>query len=329
MKAMITGATGFVGQGVLERLNQQAKWVPYLALRRPPSAEAIQAHSYTLVGDITPETDWHDALIDCQAVVHCAARVHVMDDPEVDPLAAFREANVAGTLNLARQAAESGIKRFVFISSIKVNGEQTSADRPFQADDTPAPSDPYGISKHEAEQGLLALAEETGMEVVIIRSPLVYGPGVKANFASLMRWLQKGVPLPLGAIHNQRSLVARGNLVDLIVTCLDHPDAANQIFLAGDGEDLSTTQLLRRMGQALGKPARLVPVPAGLLEAGAAVLGKRDVAQRLCGSLCVDIGKAQRLIGWQPPISIETALQETADAFLNEQNTLQAKDATP
>jgi nucleoside-diphosphate-sugar epimerase len=327
MKAMITGATGFVGQGVLEMLNQQTRWVPHLALRRPPSTEAIQAQPHTLVGDITPETDWQNALRDCQAVVHCAARVHVMDDPEADPLAAFRDANVAGTLNLARQAAQTGVRRFVFISSIKVNGEQTPAERPFQADDTPAPSDPYGISKHEAEQGLLALAEETDMEVVIIRPPLVYGPGVKANFASLMRWLNKGIPLPLGAIHNQRSLVARANLIDLIVTCLEHPAAANQVFLAGDGKDLSTTQLLQHMGQALGKPARLVPVPAGLLKLGGSLLGKRDMAQRLCGSLRVDITKAQKLLGWQPPVTIETALQETADAFLNDQDSLKTKDA--
>lgn len=329
MKVLITGATGFVGQGMLEKLGRQSGWEPHLALRRMPSDKVVHSQPYTWVKDLSPETNWRDALKGCQAVVHCAARVHIMDDPEADPLTAFRYTNVEGSLNLARQAAETGVKRFVFISSIKVNGEHTLPDRPFQADDTPAPSDPYGISKHEAEQGLLVLAEETSMEVVIIRPPLVYGPGVKANFATLMRWLNKRVPLPLGAIHNRRSLVARSNLVDLVVTCLEHPAAANQIFLVGDGEDLSTTQLLRRMGQVLGKPVRLLPVPAGLLEKGAAMLGKRDVAQRLCGSLYIDISKAQRLLGWKPPVSVEAALQETAEAFLKNQKSIQTRDTTP
>jgi nucleoside-diphosphate-sugar epimerase len=238
--------------------------------------------------------------------------VHVMADTAADPLEEFRRVNVQGTLNLAQQAAAAGANRFVFVSSIKVNGESTKLGAPFKADDVPAPKDAYGVSKMEAEQGLRELAERTGLEVVIIRPPLVYGPGVKANFAAMMRWLKRGVPLPMGAIHNQRSLVALDNLVDLLVACLAHPAAANQTFLVSDGEDVSTTELLRRMGQALGCPARLVPVPASWLKLTAAGVGKSDVAQRLCGSLQVDIEKTRRLMGWAPPISLDEGLRRAA-----------------
>ena len=235
-----------------------------------------------------------------------------MADTAADPLAEFRRVNVQGTLNLARQSAVVGVGRFVFISSIKVNGEATQLERPFTADDAPAPIDAYGVSKMEAEQGLREIALQTGMEVVIIRPPLVYGPGVKANFAALMRWLRYGVPLPLGAIPNRRSLVSLDNLVDLILTCLTHPAAANQTFLVSDGEDVSTTELLRRTGQALGRPARLIPVPASWLKLAAAMVGKPDVAQRLCESLQVDIEKTRRLLGWSPLISLDQGLKQTA-----------------
>lgn len=243
-----------------------------------------------------------------------------MHDTSSDPLAEFRKVNVEGTLSLARQAAAAGVRRFIFISSIKVNGEGTPVNVPYLADAQARPADPYGISKMEAEQGLHALAIETGMEVVIIRPVLIYGPEVKANFLSMMRWLHKGVPLPFGAIHNRRSLVALDNLVDLIVTCIDHPAAANQTFLVSDGEDLSTSELLRRMGAALGKPARLLPVPSWLLEAGAAMLGKKALSQRLCGSLQVDIGKARELLNWTPPVSVDEALHKTARHFLEQQS---------
>jgi UDP-glucose 4-epimerase len=235
-----------------------------------------------------------------------------MADTVSDPLQEFRRVNVQATLNLARQAAAAGVRRFVFVSSIKVNGELTQPESAFKADDAPAPLDAYGISKMEAEQGLREIALQTGMEVVIIRPPLVYGSGVKANFAAMMRWLKRGVPLPLGAIQNQRSLVALDNLVDLIVTCLTHPAAANQTFLVSDGEDVSTTELLRRMGQALGSPARLLPVHASWLKLAAAMLGKADMAQRLCGSLQVDISKTRQLLGWQPPLSLDTGLKKAA-----------------
>jgi nucleoside-diphosphate-sugar epimerase len=242
-------------------------------------------------------------------LVHLAARVHVMRDTAVDALAAFRAVNVQGTLNLARQASASGVKRFVFISSVKVNGEATHKGRPFTAEDLAAPQDAYGISKMEAEQGLRQIAAETGLEVVIIRPTLVYGPGVKANFAALMRAVQRGYPLPLGAVHNQRSLVALDNLVDFIITCITHPQAANQTFLVSDGQDLSTTELVRGMAQAAGVPARLLPVSVWALHAGASLLGKGDVVQRLCGNLQVDISKARSLLGWVPPVSLEEGLR--------------------
>jgi nucleoside-diphosphate-sugar epimerase len=232
-----------------------------------------------------------------------------MDDGAIDPLTEFRSVNVAGTLNFARQAARAGVQRFLFISSIKVNGEQTPLGGCFTADDAPAPEDSYGISKWEAEQGLQQGARETGMEVVIIRPPLVYGAGVKGNFASMIKLVAKGLPLPLGAIHNRRSLVALDNLVDLIVTCIDHPAATNQVFLAGDGEDLSTSELLRRVGATMGRPARLLPVPAGLLQLGAKVLGKQAMAQRLLGSLRVDIAKTREILGWEPPLSVDEGLR--------------------
>jgi len=243
-----------------------------------------------------------------------------MNEDAGDPLAEFRRVNVDGTLRLARQAAEAGVRRFVFVSSIKVNGEHSQPGHPFTADEIPAPGDPYGVSKCEAEAGLRALSQETGMEVVIIRPPLVYGPGVKANFLAMMRWLQRGVPLPLGGVTaNRRSLVFLDNLVDLIVTCIDHPAAANQTFLVSDDEDLSTAALLRRMAAALGRPARLVPVPAGLIVFGAKLIGRPGIAQRLCGSLQVDIGKTKAFLGWAPPISVDEGLRRTAEHWLESQ----------
>ena len=242
-----------------------------------------------------------------------------MRDEATDPLSEFRKVNVDATLNLAAQAANAGVRRFIFVSSVKVNGESTLPGKAFTAHQVPAPSDPYGISKWEAEQKLRFLASETGMEVVVIRPVLVYGPGVKANFLNMMKWLYKGVPLPLGAIHNKRSLVALDNLVDLIVTCIDHPRAGNQTFLVSDGEDLSTTELLQRMSRALGKRPRLLPVPAWMLETAANVLGKRSIAQRLCGSLQVDIEHTRERLGWTPPVSVDAALRKTAQHFLEQQ----------
>lgn len=309
MSILITGAGGFVGRALVTgmiRRDMQVKAAIRSASQLPSSVEICA------IDTIDAGTDWSCALQAVGVVIHLVARVHVMVETTADPLTEFRCVNVQGTLNLARQAAAAGVRRFVFVSSVKVNGESTQLGAPFKADDAPAPLDAYGVSKMEAEQGLRELAEQTGMEVVIIRPPLVYGPGVKANFAAMMRWLQRGVPLPLGAIHNQRSLIALDNLVDLIVTCLTHPAAANQTFMASDGEDVSTTELLRRMGQAMGSPARLIPVPASILKLAAAMVGKPDIAQRLCGSLQVDISKTRQLLGWVPPLTLDEGLKTAA-----------------
>ncbi len=284
---LITGGTGFVGKALIQRLDD---YLVVLATR-------------------ADFANWYKVLAGMTVVVHLAARVHVMQDTEADPLTAFRAVNLENTLNLARQAAAAGVKRFVFISSVKVNGEITRPGLAFNEADVPSPQDAYGQSKHEAEVGLRQIAADTGMEVVIIRPPLVYGPGVKANFAALMRAVQRGWPLPLGAVHNLRSLVALDNLVDFIVTCITHLQAANQTFLVSDGQDLSTTELVRGMAQAAGVPARLLPVPVWALQAGASLLGKGDAVPRLYGNLQVDISKARSLLGWVPPVSVEEGLR--------------------
>ena len=301
-RVLITGGHGFVGNALFERLG--AEGCDPLRVSRQALGPGDLA-----VGEIDLTTDWSEAFIDCAVVIHLAARAHVMQDTATDPLTAFRTVNVDGTLNLARQAAAAGVKRFVFISSIKVNGESTEPEQSFTEADPPNPQDAYGRSKQEAEQGLRQLSADIGMEVVIIRPPLVYGTGVKANFASLMRAVQRGWPLPLGAVYNQRSLVALDNLVDFIVNCITHPKAANQTFLVSDGEDLSTPDLIRRMARAMNRPVRLLPVPKSVLMAGAIILGRRDMAQRLCGNLQVDISKSRTLLGWNPPISVDQGLR--------------------
>lgn len=308
MKVLITGGTGFVGQLLARTIQAQGHDVVRAVRQAQPDS--------VLISTVDGSTSWHEALQGCDSVVHLAARVHVMNDKSTDPLREFRRVNVEGTANLARQAAAAGVRRFVSLSSVKVNGEATQVGHPFAADDTPSPDDPYGISKHEAELVLRQIAKETGMEVVIIRPPLVYGPGVKANFASMMRWLSRGIPLPLAAVtHNRRSLVALDNLVDLIVTCLNHPAAANQTFLVSDGEDLSTAELLKRMGAAMGHPARLFYLPPVLLKLGASVLNKPGIYQRLCGSLQLDIAKTRQLLGWTPPVSVDEGLRRAAEGF--------------
>lgn len=304
-KVFLTGGSGFLGGSLLQRLLADGVCVT-AAVRGSGASLAIPTYRFTQLSD---KQVWSDGLSNHDVLLHCAARVHIMDDPSADPLTEFRRVNVEGTLNLARQAAAAGVQRFIFISSIKVNGEETAPGDAFTASDVPAPQDPYGLSKFEAEEGLRSLAQQTGMEVVIIRPPLVYGPSVKGNFVSMIKLVQKGLPLPLGAIHNKRSLVGIDNLVDLIIRCIDHPAAANQTFLASDGVDLSTTELLRSVVKAMGKPSRLVPVPASLLQTGAGLLGKKAMAQRLLGSLQVDISKTREVLGWEPPYTVEEGLR--------------------
>ena len=312
---LVTGARGFVGRALCAELLLRNCEVRYVVRNLANVSEKNSTGVYEVL-DIGATTNWTEALFNVDIIVHLAARVHIMHDNAADPLTVFRAINVEGTLNLARQAAAAGVRRFVFVSSIKVNGEQTQIGQPFTEKDRAVPVDPYGISKYEAEVGLRRITKETGMEVVVIRPVLVYGPSVKGNFLSMMRWLHKGIPLPLGSIKNSRSLVALDNLVDLIVTCLHHPAAANQTFLVSDGEDISTTQLLQYTASAMGVSSRLMPVPALMIQVAAKLLGKGEVAQRLCGNLQVDISKARQLLGWAPPISVREGLRRAVKGYV-------------
>lgn len=312
---LVTGANGFIGKAVCSDLPARGYRV-LGTVRQKLSLTAESGREQVVMDEIDSNSDWSGALAGVDSVVHLAARVHLMRETAADPLTEFRRTNVALTLNLARQAARAGVRRFVFISSIKVNGEVTPVGQPYTASDVPQPTDPYGISKYEAEIGLKAIAAETGLEVVIIRPVLVYGPNVKANFSSMMNWLLKGVPLPLGSLRNKRSFVALDNLVDLIAVCIQHPAAVNQTFLVSDGDDLTISELLRRTGVALNRPARLIPLPVVILRAGAKLLHQEAVMQRLLDSLQVDITKTRCVLGWTPPVRVDEALKETAQHFL-------------
>lgn len=324
----LTGATGFVGSALLNRFV--AEKVDVMALVRNKSA-VLPVCAKGIVVDLLNLSDVASGFLkDVDVVVHVAARAHIMQEQSTDPLEEYRKVNRDSTLLLANMAADSGVKRFVFLSSIKVNGEMTRPGHSFSPNDKNIPIDPYGLSKYEAEQGLLALALETDMEVVIIRPPLVYGPGVKANFASIMNWMGKRIPLPFGSIHNQRSLVALDNLVDFIALCADReksPKAANQVFLISDNEDVSTTKLLRKVTKAQnnntlqgGIKAWLIPVPVGLMTFVAKLLGKGDIANRLFGSLQVDSSKARDLLGWKPVVTMDEQLEKMARDIVNEKS---------
>ena len=317
MKILVTGASGFLGKSLCEELtSKKLDFVPIYRKNHSPTENCLY------IENLNSQTNWTDKLIDVDFVVHCAARVHIMKESESDPLSLFREVNVDGTLNLAKQAAANGIKRFIFISSIKVNGEGTLINKPFRPEDEIAPKDPYGISKAEAEKGLKQLAKETGMEVVIIRPPLVYGSGVKANFAAIMKLTSLGIPLPFGKLtQNKRSMVYVKNLVDLIITCLFHPNAADETFLVSDNDDLSTARMVNELSIALSTKGWMLPVPSKLFEIFGRLIGKSDVIDRLCGSLQVDITKTNQLLDWQPPVPVKDAFKETASYFmLNSKN---------
>lgn len=305
---LVTGGTGFIGRAVVTRLLEDGTQVRSTVRHPPKLSMEIQAPSLGV------EAEWRPALEGMTTVIHTAARAHVLKEDAKNPVQIFREVNSAGTLQLARQAAEVGVQRFLFLSSIGVNGMQSI--KPFTESDTPHPVELYAFSKLEAEQGLIELSKETGMEVVIIRPPLVYGPSAPGNFGKLANAVRRGIPLPLGAVtQNRRTLVGLDNLVDLIVTCAYHPAAANQVFLAGDDEDLSTANLLRRMARGFGVSPRLLPVPVPLLKAMARAAGKSGMIERLCGSLQVDITKAREVLGWKPPFTVDQGLARVAEGF--------------
>lgn len=303
---LVTGATGFVGAALVSDLS--ARGQAFRAASRLPLA------GHMAVGAIDGSTDWSGALIDVDTVIHLAARVHIMRDSVPDPLAAFRASNTVATMNLARQAAAVGVKRFVFTSSIKVNGEATEVGYPYTETETPRPVDPYGQSKLEAEAALFALGRQTGMQIVIVRPPMVYGPGVKANFAAFFNWAALGLPAPLGAVKNRRSMAYVRNLTDFLILCASHPAAAGEVFLVSDGDDVSTARLFASMAAALGRPSRLLPVPVSWLKLAASLLGKRDVAQRLLDSLQVSTHKAASVLDWEAPFSVEDGLRAMAEA---------------
>ena len=313
MNILVTGANGFVGELLIKRLfNTQYKAIA--GVRKLPKLQ--HDCEYRIMNSLERDTDLLSVLKDIDVVIHTAARVHVMDDKSADPLTEFRKVNVDGTLNLARQAVEAGVKRFIFISSIKVNGESTELGHPYTADSQPNPTDPYGISKYEAEQGLLKLAAETALEVVIIRPTLVYGENVKGNFRSLMKWTYKGLPLPIGGITtNLRSLVSVDNLTDFIITCIDHKNAKNQVFLISDDDDISTAGLLDKIAKGLGVRNKALPIPTTMINTAANILGKPGIAQRLSGSLQVDISKAKDLLGWKPKHAASESIQKTAKFY--------------
>jgi nucleoside-diphosphate-sugar epimerase len=314
MKILLTGANGFVGQAIAQKISKIKNIDLSIAVRNV-SANFIPHAKAHDIKTLDSNTNWEDALFKINIVIHTAARVHIMNETSNNSLAEFRKINVEGTLNLARQAIAAGVKRFIFISSIKVNGENTKKNKPFKADDKPAPNDSYAISKLEAEQGLLSLAATTGIEVVIVRPVLIYGFGVKANFLSMIRWLDIGIPLPLGGIKNLRSMISLDNLVDFLLTCLSHPAASGQIFLVSDGEDLSTPDLLRRTGQIMDKKVILFDMPTPLLKISAALVGKQAITKRLCNSLQVDITKTHNLLNWFPPYTIDQALKKTIESM--------------
>lgn len=311
-RVFVTGANGFIGQSFCAEAmlrGFQVKGATRSPCELPAGAEMA------VVGTIDGETNWREVLVGVDAVIHLAARVHVMNDKAADPLTEFLKVNLYGTSNLAQQAASAGVKRFVYVSSVKVNGEQTTVNRPFLESDEPDPQDAYGMSKWRAEQDLQRIAKETGLEIVILRPPLVYGPGVKGNFISLLAAINRRIPLPLAGANNLRSLVYVGNLVDALITCATHPAAAGQTYLVSDGEDISTAMLVDMIAQSLGRNSRAFNFPHGLLRAVATLLGRAEQMDRLFGSLRVNDEKLHRELAWSPPYTLEQGLRATAEWY--------------
>ena len=312
MKIGVVGAGGFIGAPLVRSLCEQShQVVPILRSARGLAGERLMNN--------LDETDWSSLLKDVDAVVHLAARAHKLKDDAADPLAKFRRVNFLGTLRLAEGAAREGVRRFVFVSSIGVNGDRTPPGRSFRADDTPNPNGPYALSKLEAEQELRAIAAKTGMEVVIIRPPLVYGPGAKGRFGMLLEWLRKGRPLPLGLVHNRRQFVGIDNLISFISVCLTHPRAAGETFLVADAEAVSTARFVKLLAHALGRPALLAPVPVMLMQAAAALFNKKQAATGLLDSLEIDLAKNRQLLGWAPPLTVEQGLERAVVAPVDNQ----------
>lgn len=311
-KVVVTGSNGFVGKALCESLVSTGENVI-------PVVRKAQQVNDVSIGNIGATTDWKPVLLGAEAVVHLAARVHVMNDKASDPLMAFREVNVEGTNRLAEQAVEFGVKRFVYVSSIKVNGENTNGN-PFTEDNITIPTDPYGISKYEAEQSLRKISDKTGMDVVIIRPPLVYGPGVGGNFLRLMKLIERGVPLPLGSVCNSRSMVSLSNLVDLLICCLKHPNAAGETFLVSDGIDWSTPELIKRIAYFKGNSARLFSVPRSLLKLLGLITGQSGAIDRLCDSLEINISKAHERLDWLPPQSPDEGVRQAVECYLKNKN---------
>jgi nucleoside-diphosphate-sugar epimerase len=311
-KVLVTGANGFIGRAISAELVLKGFDV-LCAVRRP---FLLDGANILRVSDLEGQSDWSSNLDGVDCIIHTAARVHIMDDTAHNPFEEFHKVNVIATLNLAQQAVQCGVRRFIFISSIGVNGIQNTI--PFLETNKPNPQGSYALTKYEAEQKLLTLANNTGLQVVIIRPPLVYGDNAPGNFGSLVHWVRSGVPLPLGAVNNKRSFVALDNLVGFIAHCIGHPKAVNEIFLISDGEDISTTELIKRTAKAFGKRPMLMPVPVSLMKFAARLIGKEELATRLFGSLQVDSSKARDLLGWKPDITMDRQLQKTANAYLNE-----------
>jgi nucleoside-diphosphate-sugar epimerase len=313
MNALVTGATGFVGRFLCTRLLSSGWQVRGTLLVSESPSVLISGVEPVVVEPLGSDTPWSHALEGIDTMIHLAARVHIMDDAATDPLLEFRKVNTEGTMQLAREAVKAGVKRMVFISTIKVNGEESVT--PYTGDSLAQPSDPYGVSKWEAEQGLRQIEAETGLEVVVVRPTLVYGPGVKANFLNMMKVVVKGFPLPFASIKNKRSLIYIGNFVDSLATCASHPDAAGKTFLVSDSDDVSTSELIRKTARALQVKARLFSVPLPVMRLAGKITGKSAAVDRLTGSLAVDTTKIQQDLGWKPPFAMAQGLDKTAEWF--------------